>query len=345
MKKYLHIGYPKNLSTSLQTNFFALHPDLLHLGIGYNGKNLEYINDELSIYMESLLRARDIEFEVIKNEIGVAVKNSINREISSDYKYSGISHENLSFHFSNDEVDITQKVRRLHDLFGDDTKIIVVIRNQLDLMKSLYKESLKAGLSINFSLYIENLFMGKMHSYLQELQYNSVLDLYAERFGKHNILILPIENYRRNGLLIKSNGRINLIDDICAFMEIDYIPIDLGYNNVSINDRDAFQLVRINNKRRFGLSRGNYSPIDIHKYKNIFNYYGQECARLYDEVKIKRENLDKLATIDTNDKRQLDYNVDPFFLKNMKDMYLVSNNVLTDKYNVSLPDSYFDMSF
>ena len=43
---------PKNLSTTLQRDFFSKHPEIMHLGVGINS-NVYYINSRISSACEN----------------------------------------------------------------------------------------------------------------------------------------------------------------------------------------------------------------------------------------------------------------------------------------------------
>ncbi|MEY8767063.1 hypothetical protein [Francisella philomiragia] len=335
---YIHIGYPKCLSTSLQVDFFSKHSQLDHLGIGYNGENLKYRSSILNVYLEALLKARDIEFTHIHNNLFKTICD----EITSS---SGISHENLSFRFSNEDVDISQKVDRLYSLFGNETKIIVIIRNQAALLKSLYKESLKTGLAIDYCDYINTLYRNKFHSYLNDFKYDTIIDYFSNKFDSKNILILPIESYLRDKSLIKNQSKYSLLQEICSFLNIKYETIVLNTNNVSINDIEAYHLLELNKKYRYNLNKGSYSLVDIHKYKNVFDYIEYDESDIYFDVKLKRLLVENAKEKAKTDFREIDYYADPIILSKIKNMYIESNKRLQNKYGIALPDSYFEVSF
>ena len=54
MIKYIHIGYPKTLTTSLQTSFFSKHSQVLHLGVGC-GSAIDFIDDDINIALENYI--------------------------------------------------------------------------------------------------------------------------------------------------------------------------------------------------------------------------------------------------------------------------------------------------
>ena len=55
-RKYIHIGQPKCASTSLQNSFFSNHPEVFHLGSGFNGITGRYIGRDVARVVEVDLR-------------------------------------------------------------------------------------------------------------------------------------------------------------------------------------------------------------------------------------------------------------------------------------------------
>ena len=67
-QKYIHIGYPKAGSTTLQNDFFSQHSQLYHLGFGHkniNGKVQPYVGDDINIALEiDLCCKKDLVFDI-----------------------------------------------------------------------------------------------------------------------------------------------------------------------------------------------------------------------------------------------------------------------------------------
>ncbi len=78
MSIFLHIGYPKCFSTTLQRNFFSKHPEIFYGGIGIDS-NIDFINEEYKRLMAHLKGSEDLEifwdgeFHVYKMKESVVV--------------------------------------------------------------------------------------------------------------------------------------------------------------------------------------------------------------------------------------------------------------------------------
>ena len=72
MQKFIHIGYPKCFSTTLQREFFSIHPEIHYGGIGTGGSNIDFINDEMNLLVESgLIYFRNILYQKEKKRFVV----------------------------------------------------------------------------------------------------------------------------------------------------------------------------------------------------------------------------------------------------------------------------------
>ena len=146
---FIHIGYPKCASSAIQLGFFAKHPDLFYLGPHNVGRSFEYYNDDVKALVEVHWRLmKDFGYDP---EWAFKVIAECYKAFYASKKIRiGLSFEGLSYTHHHD-VDVTQKAQRLADVFGRGTKIIIVIREQFELIKSLYREIILGGLISYFS--------------------------------------------------------------------------------------------------------------------------------------------------------------------------------------------------
>jgi hypothetical protein len=190
-RTFIHIGYPKCASSALQIAFFTPHPELFYLGPHRVGLSFGYYNDDVKALAEvhwRLMKDFGYDREWAVNVIGECYEAFL----ASNKSRMGLSFEGFSYTHNHD-IDVTQKAQRLADVFGPDTRIVMIIRNQFDLIKSLYRELIVGGLTSSFHKFASDIFYNKFRSFIYDLDYFKMYNLYAHHFGAENVLVLPYE--------------------------------------------------------------------------------------------------------------------------------------------------------
>lgn len=247
MKKtrLLHIGFPKCMSTCLQRDLFAVHPEIMFLGWGLPNTEHGWISDEISALCEVGIRYEKVlnfgkaqAKEIFGKYLAEFNKNPTKRTIC-------LSYESFSFtmHF---DIDPVIKAERLRYLLGKDTKVLIVIRNQLDLIRSYYFECVRGGYAGFFPSFLDFNFHYQFHSIFSDLRYSRLYQLYCKIFGKENVMLLPMET-------IVGSPR-EAVDSICDFANVTIGDFPLQRHNDS-NDRHFLQGVRLLNEK-FPNNRG-----------------------------------------------------------------------------------------
>jgi hypothetical protein len=277
---YIHIGFPKCASTTLQIDFFGKHPQILHLGIGYdNGREYskQYIDDDVAIAVEMELKyKKDLVYDtesvksIFQKYFDIADKDE---NISA----VGISSENLSLTFTTD-IDVTQKAGRLLDIFGPDTKIIILIRNQYDFIQSMYSTYLQNGYPNTFAHFLEFTYALQERNFLSDILYYNIYRLYGDLFGPYNIHITPFER-------LKDDPR-QFQKELCAFLNIEFIDLSLNHVNKALPIAVLEFVRQANDRRRHGLG----NPI----WDGSFNDdrlipYFTKCLRITPPAKAVRD--------------------------------------------------------
>lgn len=237
--KYIHIGSAKCASKSLQQGFFSKHPDLMHLGMGTSAGMTTWPDDDLQRVVEVDIRYKK---ELIYDAAAVQAvfqPKFAAAASSQSVKRVGLSFENLSCTMTYD-VDVPVKARRLHDVFGADTKIIFIIRNQFDFIKSFYAEYLASGADVDFTEFVNYMIVTQFRSVISDMLYHRVYAVYAELFGAENLFVYPLEWLKDPGLA--------LIPRLCEFLEIAPFAPDLPKLNPSLDGRQL-HLISLVNKR------------------------------------------------------------------------------------------------
>lgn len=109
------------------------------------------------------------------------------------------------------KVDPYLIARRLKDCFGD-AKIIIVIRNQLEILKSMYVEYVHEGFVYSFSDFIKAGFWYYHTHFLPSLFYYENIQTYQNIFGKENVMVILFEDFVDNSS--------NVVSKICSFLNI-----------------------------------------------------------------------------------------------------------------------------
>ncbi|WP_138430753.1 hypothetical protein [Fodinibius saliphilus] len=349
MRKYIHIGYPKNLSTTLQRDFFCKHPQIHHLGVGV-GSNIGYVDDEINMICEDyLLYANERKYEEVRDyskQVITDYMQSVEKQSEHDKQAIGISGELLSFKFSPDHVDSHTKARRLEEIFDTDTTIIMVIRNQMDLLRSLYREVIKIGYPHTFQDFIEYTFYYQDRNFALDFCYDQTVKLYSRLFGKENVKVLPIEEVRADDGSLKKGeqGNTLLIKWLCDALELQFEELELNHHNRPLNGQELQYKMQLNKKRTHDLGRSVYSVVNGHRMASYFNNDLQVPLpkTLHAGLLNKRTSIDEAriaARTHTEELRTIDYYADSFFMDKLKKLYQQSNENLK-AFGVSLPHSY-----
>lgn len=243
--RLLHIGFPKCMSTSLQRDLFAVHPEIMFLGWGLPDTEHGWISDEISALCEVGIR-----YEKVLDFRKTSARNILGRylaefEQNQSKKALCLSYESFSFtmHF---DVDPVIKADRLRYLLGKDAKVLIVIRNQLDLIRSYYFECVRGGYSGYFPSFLNFNFHYQFHSIFSDLRYSKLYKLYCKIFGKDKVMLVPMET------IVGSSKEV--IASICEFAGVATGDFSFQRHNDS-NDRRYLQAVRLLNEK-FQNNRG-----------------------------------------------------------------------------------------
>ena len=194
MRKYAHVGYPKAASTWLQVYLFPRHPDLHHLG-RHNGD--EIVDDDLRIALWNDLIARP-SLLYDPRETAATFERLFAAAAARKAVASGISQEVLTLSLVG-SVDLTERARRLRGAMGEDTTIVLVVRNQLDWIRSTFCGLLKeGGMPLGWSEFLAYFYVEQDQSPFSSLFYDDVWALYAELFGERNVHLVPFELLKRD---------------------------------------------------------------------------------------------------------------------------------------------------
>ena len=200
-KVFLHIGYPKTATTTLQKHVFSTSNDLLFLGKPFEKQVESWIYD--MCYNTSLDYSHD-DFQGWIQDV---------RDKSSAPIF--LSHEGFLMPSAQDLKIICERIRTV---FGS-CHIVLTLRNQWDLVSSFYYSAglngahlFGSGVATNYSSYplsvnewVEANFVNKSaplkfhhKSFFAYLNYYKVIHYLRSLFGEGNVSILFFENFKQN---------------------------------------------------------------------------------------------------------------------------------------------------
>ncbi len=286
-----------------------------------------------------LMTCRDAKYHEELPAIKKSLARSFKEAKDLGFKASGISNEMLAFS-PPDHIDTSTKASRLRDLFGKETRIIIVIREQFSLLKSLYKEFVRQGIPQTWLEFLRYLVMFQDRSFLYDLLYDKTFSRYSELFGAENILIFPIEDHLSlTGTLTQDSNGIALTEKISHFLGVRHISLDLNHHNPSLSDEHTEQKRRRNLKHPYDFGRDFFTAPFIHRLQPyLLEDTGLEIEHdFYRDVRIKRQSLEQSEEI--IDEPFVDFSIPADLQYQLETMFAASNLSLCRLANIN-PTGY-----
>ncbi len=199
---FIHVGYHKTASSFLQLNYFNKIDNLCVLN-----EEIPTLQKDLWFY-KNFVNVGENEFNLEKMTSQLRNAIQLSNQMNKKKTVKCISEENLSGDIYTGENALIL-MKRIYQIFGK-TKILIVLRNQLDWLLSAYG---------NYVLHKGNLTLEKWlkrygRDLLSKINYSYLLEEYAKLFGFHNINIIPYENLFEPdhgiNLFLKKNFHINV---------------------------------------------------------------------------------------------------------------------------------------
>lgn len=279
---FVHIGYPKSASTALQLGYFNAHPDIFFLGPYNGGHDSEYINENVKHCIEVDIRLTK-DFGYDEDRVRSTFENAYSLFEKSGCTAFGLSSESLSFTMHHD-VDTTQKADRLFRVFGENLKVVIVIRNQISLIRSFYRQMIAVGLSVSFREYVCDLFYNKHRSFIYDLDYYKMYDLYVGIFGAENVWICPLEMLKRDSEAF--------LDGLSRHLEVPTIIRSIPTENESQSETFYSRLRELNQRHRYMMGSAVMSASIPTRFPEYFPQIVKAPPPL--EVKLERQIADIL---------------------------------------------------
>lgn len=341
---------PKALSTALQRDFFAAHPSLRHLGIGCGG-NLDYVDPDVELAAEAhLMFCKELRYR--EKEAGVRAhfaRHFAAADTDPRVLAVGISNESLCFSTTPGHLDPAVKARRLHALFGRPTEVILILRDQPSLLRSLYGEYVRGGYAGTFADLLTWATLYQDRSFLYDLLYDRLFDLYADLFGPEHIHVIPLEEHRRgNDLILGDDGVPTLVTRLCAALGVPVVPLAIGRHNDALSSAVCAAKARLNgaSPHDFGHALLGGVP-NMHRLREYFalDLQWDTSAWLYDDVKRKRALVAAAtAAVEAADAPEAMVGHCPDEIwRRLQPLFAAANDALAQRLGRSLPGCYHDL--
>jgi hypothetical protein len=209
-KFFIHPGYPKTASTTLQKRLFARHPDLCYLGKPLTGDLLDIEVAILSLdddrYSQALPDLQDRFVSVMAR-----CKESAGNVL--------LSHEGFLRPTRYQGHDIRRTAKRIREVFCEplrdefDCYVLLTIRRQTEIIPSYFFDSVSRS-SARFRKFIKASLQTPGEGYFDSLFYAAIVRHYADLFGRDHLKILTFEQF--------VDRREVFLRELADYLEIDY---------------------------------------------------------------------------------------------------------------------------
>jgi len=229
---YIHIGYPKTASTTLQESVFKVcENNICYIGWPQDrdcaeSRNIIHRITDLEGYEYGLYRAD------LKNKLA---SYSNGRQIL-------LSDESLAVGSSlPGKVCRLSIANRLKNLIPE-SKVLIVVRNQVDLLKSLFLQQLRGASGCyykNWDDWLKRQFeFSDLSSWLTVLRFDETYKIYADLFGRENITVLLFEDMLADQLSF-FKGVSSFLDGLLDEKEVHRLFME-SHANSRVTDVELF---------------------------------------------------------------------------------------------------------
>ena len=269
-KVILHVGYPKTATTWFQNNFYPYV------------ENFRYVEREL---FNSLFFSRDV----------LAIKKYL-----TDCEKDIVICDEALLITKKHKLSILEKAERLRMNFSS-PKIIIFIRNQLDIIESVYSQWLRGEMKKNINDFIVDVILPKKK---EQWDYYVQINTYISVFKKENVYVYLYEDFQMNQeKFIEKYARdlyIELDIEHLKFTPVNvrtnpfFVPLVLGYNNIFKNKFYDFKMLlfyRFNQKIKNLIfkQKTHHYFIKNDVKKLLIDYYCESNQKLISEFGLNLE--------------------------------------------------------
>lgn len=189
-----HIGHHKTATSWLQDYYFSMHPDINVIS--------DYREPWKDPFLKYLIASSERKFSVRR------CQEVFEKQLSTVHQpetKTVVSAERLSGAPFSGGYDSFILAERIHACFPN-ARIIMAIRNQSTMIRSLYKQQIREGYIGLFSdfVYTAHSWSGTVFS-LDMLEYDLLINKYLDLFSTSNLLVLVYEDFIRDPAVFLNN--------------------------------------------------------------------------------------------------------------------------------------------
>jgi hypothetical protein len=239
---YIHPGFPKTASTSIQRNFFSKNQTINNLGKKYSVNDVD--EDLEKVFIRIISQKEINEDDYLEN------KKIINSIIYLPNKINLISYEAITqLNFDISAEKIFKRIKKLFHECGYEIKIFVMIRSQLTMIPSHFANTGKAYVKrgtlrwksfknfINDLENINDIEDTRLLAAYDRYKYFNLLKTLIKIFSDQNIKFFLYED-------LKENPK-KFFDELIKFLNIEtpYLNLELDQLNVTRKKEDEFKRI------------------------------------------------------------------------------------------------------
>lgn len=221
MIDFIHIGYHKTASTWLQNYGFKLHPEIRLVDRDENNPDTRQAMLDLNA---EICEVHDLDFSPEKYRERLKGIFSQDSGDESDRKLvKGISNEDFSGNMLNG-WNSARNAERLYNIFGK-TKVIIMIRNQHDMIESVYRQYVVEGGTFGMKKFLDTARF-PLADMLERFKYDKLIHYYFNIFDRENVFTGLYEDFR--------DDKKAFLSRLYAFLGVDtdFVP---GHEEVMRN--------------------------------------------------------------------------------------------------------------
>ena len=318
-KLFIHIGYPKTGTTTLQNYLFQRHPQIKYLTPLIHQTQL---GKDIFFARENAIKRKRKEHKQSLQEI----LNSIKDREALVYSNESLMSISMFFRFSPTPFVWTAEpnsiARKLYNVFKDgklfeSVKIIITIRRQDELLKSMYAQVYnryfkKFKETRSFVKFLDYALIHKDDFIMDALCYNEIISEYEKLFGEENVEVLLFEDLK--------SSQYSFIQKLTSFLDIDCDEAISLLENKHVNNKSGHYSYKTDDIKFISyVSRIKRAILG----DSVTGFSNSGFYKVLEEIKIKGKSLD-------------DIKINEEQYKQLKDIFSEGNDMLSKKRSLNL---------